>query len=473
LDAKPRPLPLAAKLLYGVGEMPITVLMFLSGIFLLFFYKSVMGLPPALAGLGLSASLVLDAVLDPYIGHLSDRTRHRLGRRHAYMLPGALAMGICFFLLFSPPQHLDRPLLFLWLLICSVALRVTSAVYRIPYLGLGAELSRDYDDRTATMAIRAFFGLLGILATAWLSFRLFFPAAADRLQYPGYPRLGMVFGAIMSAAGLCTFFGTLGYRTSGAPVSTTAPHFFSGFWISMRNPPFRKIWIASTIFFLAVTLNFSMAIDYFTWYARIQGGGTLSSIWTYFGCGALIGVILWMILARRSEKRNLYLAAMAATAMVLLGAFVFVGDGRLFSTGHAMPLMLGHVLAGIFASAYWVLPPSMVADVTDTDELSTGLRREGIYYGIMNFGEKIAAGGALFLAGLLLTVFHKISHGVSSGKSGVPPVDIPYVGILYGVVPAVLILISLISLFSYRLDRSAAQDIQQQLAARGHLKLNA
>ena len=67
LAADPRPLPLSAKLLYGVGEMPITVLMFLSGIFLLFFYKTVMGLPPALAGLGLSASLVLDAVLEDYV----------------------------------------------------------------------------------------------------------------------------------------------------------------------------------------------------------------------------------------------------------------------------------------------------------------------------------------------------------------------------------------------------------------------
>jgi len=481
LAAGPRPLPLSAKLLYGVGEMPITVLMFLSGIFLLFFYKTVMDLPPALAGMGLSASLVLDAVLDPYIGHLSDRTRSRLGRRHTYMLPGALAMGVCFFLLFSPPQHLSRPVLFLWLLVCSIALRTTSAVYRIPYLGLGAELSRDYDDRTSTMAIRALFGLLGILAAAWLSFRLFFPVAADRLQYPGYPRLGMAFGAIMTGAGLFSFFGTLGYRNSGTPTTIAAPHFFSGFWISMRNADFRRIWVASTIFFLAVTLNFSMAIDYFTWYAKINGGGTLSAIWTYFGTGALLGVLMWLVLARRAEKRNLYLFAMAATAAVLLGAYVFVGDGRLFGTGHALPLMMGHVLAGIFASAYWVLPPSMVADVTDTDELSTGLRREGIYYGIMNFGEKIAAGGALFLAGILLTVFRKLSHGVVVSAHGgalgthiiplatqAPPVDIPYVGLLYGPVPAVLILISLISILSYRLDRRTAHGVQQQLAARAN-----
>jgi glycoside/pentoside/hexuronide:cation symporter, GPH family len=468
LDAEPRPLPLAAKLLYGVGEMPITVLMFLSGFFLLFFYKSVMGVPPALAGLGLSASLVLDAVLDPYIGHLSDRTRHRIGRRHVFMLPGALAMGVCFFLLFSPPQGLSLPLLFAWLLGCSIAVRFTSAIYRIPYLGLGAELSRGYDDRTSTMAVRALFGLLGTLAAAGLSFLLFFPNAADKLHYTGYPRLGLAFGTLMTVSGLFSTLGTWNRRSS-APVENThasAPHFFSGFRISMGNAAFRKIWLASVIFFLAVTLNFSMAIDYFTWYAKIATGGILSSIQLCFCIGALIGVFLWMLLARYTEKRTLYLAAIAATAVVMVCATVLVGPGKLFGTGHPLPLMFGHVLAGIFASAYWVLPSSMVADVTDSDELSTGLRREGIYYGIMNFGEKIAAGGALFLAGLLLTVFRKLSHGAAYGTPGHAPAAIPYVGMLFGAVPAVLVLISLISLLSYRLDRRAVHGIQQQLAAR-------
>ena len=68
-----------------------------------------------------------------------------------------------------------------------------------------------------------------------------------------------------------------------------------------------------------------------------------------------------------------------------------IGSGHLFGTGHPFPLMLGHFVGGIFASAVWVVPASMVADVTDTDEWATGVRREGIYFGIMNFGEKIAA----------------------------------------------------------------------------------
>jgi glycoside/pentoside/hexuronide:cation symporter, GPH family len=464
---EPRPLPLSVKLLYGVGEMPITVLMFMSGFFLLFFYKSVMGLPPVLVGAGLFASLVLDAMLDPYIGHLSDRSRHSFGRRHAFMLPGALAMGPCFFLLFWPPQTVGRVPLFLWLVLCSMALRATSAMYRIPYLGLGAELSRGYDDRTSTMAIRAIFGLLGTLAAAGLSFLLFFPNAADKLHYAGYPRLGLAFGALMSATGLISIFGTLPYRHGGIPKSSMAPHFFSAFRISMRNAAFRRIWLASTIFFLAVTLNFSEAIDYFTWYAKINGGASLSTIQVCFCLGALLGVFLWMALARRAEKRSLYVMATIALAMVLLSATLLVGTGKLFGTGHPLPLMIGHVLAGIFASAYWVLPPSMVADVTDTDELSTGLRREGIYYGIMNFGEKMAAGGGLFLAGLLLTLFRKISHGGGFGVTGTPPAAVPYLGFLYGAVPAVLLCISLIYIFSYRLDRRAVLSVQQQLAARG------
>ncbi|HUD98866.1 MAG TPA: MFS transporter [Bryobacteraceae bacterium] len=466
LDASPRPLAISAKLLYGVGEIPITVLMVLSGLFILFFYNSVMGLPAAQVGIGLFASLALDAITDPLIGHLSDRTRSRLGRRHAFMLPGALGMGPCFFLLFSPPRTLGHTGLFLWLLGTMIALRATSAIYRIPYLGLGAELSRDYDDRTSTMAVRAVFGLIGTLAAAGLSFLLFFPATTDgsepRLHYEGYPHLGLAFGAMMSVCGLISFFGTLGHRTSGAGNSSAAPSFLAAFRISMQNVEFRRLWGSSTTFFLAVVLNASMAIQYFTWYARINGAGAMSAIQTSFYIGALIGVFQWMALARRTEKRTLAMVAVTATATVLLMSALLVGEGRLFGTGHVLPLIIGSVIGGIFASAVWVIPPSMVADVADIDELRTGLRREGIYFGISNFGEKIAAGGALLLSGTLLTVFGKLSHAVPKGA----PAATPYLGILYGAAPAVLLMVSLLFIIPYGLNRETVHRIQRELAER-------
>ena len=124
------------------------------------------------------------------------------------------------------------------------------------------------------------------------------------------------------------------------------------------------------------------------------------------------------------------------------------------------------MVGGIFASAVWVVPASMIADVTDTDELATGLRREGIYFGIMNFGEKIAAGGALLFAGGLLAVFRRLSPGVAFGTPGHPPAATAYVGLLYGAVPAALLAIAVILIFPYRLNRRTVQGIQRQLAAR-------
>ena len=466
LPADPRPLPLSAKLLYGVGEMPITVLMVISGLFMLFFYNSVMGLPSALVGIGLSLSLVVDAVLDPFIGHISDRTCHRFGRRHVFMLPGALVIGPSFFFLFSPPHSLGHAGLFVWLLAWSMALRAASAVYRIPYLSLGAELSRDYDDRTSTMGLRTLFGLLGTLGAAALSFLIFFPATADKLHYAGYPRMGLAFGAVMTVAGLIGTLGTLRYRTSGGANNSAGLHFFSGFRIAMRNRDFRSIWLSTTVFFLAVVMNFSMAIHYFTWYAQISRGDVLSLIQTCFYAGALGGVVLWMSLARRTEKRTLYMMAAISSATLLFLATFLIGTGRPLGIGHPLPLIVGHVVGGIFASAVWVVPASMIADVTDTDELATGLRREGIYFGIMNFGEKIAAGGALLFAGGLLGVFRKMSPGQNFGAPGHPPAAVPYVGLLYGAVPAALLVLSLIFILPYRLNRRTVRGLQQQLAAR-------
>ena len=164
------------------------------------------------------------------------------------------------------------------------------------------------------------------------------------------------------------------------------------------------------MFYLAVVMNASLAIQYFTWYARIQTGTSLSSIQVGFYLGALAGVFVWMGLAKRSEKRSLSIAATLGTAALLCSATLLVGQGHLFGTGNSLPLILGHFVAGVIASAVWVIPASMVADVADEDESHTGLRREGIYFGILNLGEKVASGGALVLAGLLLSFFGRLAQ---------------------------------------------------------------
>src|ERR1700735_3259372 len=106
---------LPVKLLYGIGEMPVTISMVLFGLFTLFFYNTVMGLSASLVGFAIAGGLVLDAFIDPYIGYRSDPARPWFGRRHSYMLAGAILVGPSFFLLFNPPRSLGHTGLFIWL----------------------------------------------------------------------------------------------------------------------------------------------------------------------------------------------------------------------------------------------------------------------------------------------------------------------------------------------------------------------
>ena len=455
-------------LLYGIGEIPITASMVLFGLFLLFFYNSVMVLPAPLVGLASAAGLVLDAAIDPFIGYQSDRSRHRLGRRRSYMLLGACTMGLCFILIFFPPHFLSTGHgLFRWLLGCSILFRVTTAIYRIPYLSLGAELTQDYDQRTVVNAVRSVCGLLGALAAAALSFVLFFRGGATgidpKLQYVNCPRMGLAFGAVLTATGLIAFFGTSGHRDPGGRQGTLHMlGFFRGFHLTLANRAFRSIWLSFTLFLMAVIINAGLAVHFFTWVAQVHDAGVLSIVQVAFGVGACVGILLWLALAGRREKQTCYAAGILGTAMMLSAATWLVGPGKPLGVGKAWPLIAGYALAGVFASALWVMPASMLADVVDQDELVTGARREGVFFGMLNFGEKVASGLAVLAGGFALQFFVKLTPGSAVQT----PLTISRLSILYGLLPGAMLLGSIALISPYALSRNATKGIQRNLAAR-------
>jgi Na+/melibiose symporter-like transporter len=134
------------KILYGIGEIAITMKMVLFGLFILFFYNTVMGLPAVWVGVASAVGLVVDAVSDPYVGYLSDASKSRYGRRHSFMLVGALTMGVCFWMIWAPRAECPRS-------------ASSSGSFSVSLFGHehilsslsqpGAELSDDYHERTA------------------------------------------------------------------------------------------------------------------------------------------------------------------------------------------------------------------------------------------------------------------------------------------------------------------------------------
>jgi len=445
--------------------------MILFGLFVLFFYNSVMELPGTLVGIGSALGLVWDAMVDPYIGHRSDRLSHWMGRRHLFMLIGSLTMGISFWLLLSPPVGLGTLTLFLWLLGTTFLFRTTSALFRIPYLSLGAELTSDYHERTRIVGYRSFFGLIGTLGGATLSFVLFFPDTGSpgvdpKLNYQGYPTMGLAFGLVMTVTGLVSVIGTWNHRycspTVASMVKSGARNFIQGFLLALKNPPFRKVWFSFSLFFLAVVMTSVTSIHFYNWFVEVRESETISRLQMVLYLGALVGVPLWVWIARYFEKSRLYLVSIGGTIVLLICATFLFGEGSFFGTGNATPLLIGNFVAGMFVSAVWILPGSMLADIGDLDELETGFRREGLFFGILNFGEKMAAGFSILLGGILLDYF----VGLVPGQLEQALVARSRVGLIYGLVPAFLLLISALSLRGYSLDRGRLKSIQATLRQR-------
>jgi GPH family glycoside/pentoside/hexuronide:cation symporter len=460
-------LDLRVKVLYGVGELPITMPMVLTGLFLLFFYNTVLGLPAIWVGIGISSGLIADAVIDPYIGFRSDASRHPLGQRHIFMLVGSLAMGVCFYLLFNPPSALRGSALFLWLLLTSIAFRATSAVYRIPYLTLGAELTDDYHERTRVIGIRALFGLAGTLVAAALSFVVFFPSTPGgldpKLSAENYHQMGISFGLMMSVSGLAAFFGTRSHRRLGTgDASVRWGKFFADFRQAMQRHSFRHIWLSCALFFLAVVLNASLSLQFFTWSARIADSTAISWIQGSFYIGALLGVCILMVASKRLDKRNLFLGNTVVIAALLMAAPFLIGEGKVLGSGSFVALIAGYFIAGVFASAVWVLPSSMLADATDEDDFETGVRREGIFFGILNFGEKVAAGAALLASGALLNFFVHLAPSATTQS----PDSVFRLGLAFGLVPGLVLLAACAAILPYRLNSVAVARIQQSIRMR-------
>jgi GPH family glycoside/pentoside/hexuronide:cation symporter len=468
--AKPR-LDQRTKILYGIGDIANAVKMTLFGLFTLYFYTTVMGLPGTLVGIASVIVLVWDAAIDPYIGYVSDKARLPFGRRHAFMLIGALTMGISFWAFLSPPQGLCTGSLFAWLLGSSLLVRTMTSVFGVPYFALGAELSQNYHERTSITGIRGILALLGTLAAASLSFVVFFPdrtpGVDPKLNYAGYPAMGLASGLVMTAVGLIATLGTLSWRlylrTGGdGEMPQTPRNFLASFLQSLRNPSFRMLFTSYSLFFLGVVINSSLSIHYLTYYAKVTASAALSTFQLAFYAGALVGVVFWLRLSRLIQKHWLYLLTNLVTATLMLCALLLVGEGHFFGTGNVRGLIIGHALAGFFGSILWFMPGSMIADVTDEDELVTGQRREGSFFGIFFFGQQLAAGLSLLLTGVLVDWF----AGLVPGQAAQSPQTAWRLGLLYSVLPATLLGAAAVLILRYTLSKQRVAAIRAELDRR-------
>jgi GPH family glycoside/pentoside/hexuronide:cation symporter len=451
--------PVRVRVFYGAGGIADSLKSVASGLYLLFFYTTVLGLPGTLVGVAAALGLIWDAMSDPIIGGLSDRSGGPL-RRHGWMAAGSIGMAAGFIALFMPPAGLSTSQLFAWLLVTSVLLRTGQSMFTVPYYALGAELSPTYDGRTMVAGYRAAAIQVGAMIASGLAAALFFPAASgagSRFAAGSYASMAIAMGALMCAAGLVATAGT--WRFRHPPAASGRPAAGASWTAIVRNRSFALLAGANITYFLAMVFSAVLLIYFLTYYAGVGSGRLIGLCQFALYGGAIGGTVGWTRLARERDKHRLYCVAGLSLACLLAALFWAAAPGALIEPVRYAVLVLGHAAIGAAAAGPAVLAPSMLADVAEEHELLSGQRSDGVFFGVFSAGQQIATGLAAAMAGWLVDGYAGLVAG-STVQSATTAVRI---GVLACFLPALLVLISAGVILAYNLTRQRMSLVQQQL----------
>jgi len=404
---------------YGAGGIIPIALFNIAGILVGLMGNISLGLSAFWLGVIMIIPRLWDALSDPVIGHLSDNTRTRWGRRRPYLLVGGILVAVFFVVMWWIPKG-DRVRIWfptdagfqafqlVYILFALLLFFTACNIFEIPHGALGMEMTTDYHERTRLFSAKSFVGNLFAMSTPWL-FALanlrFFKGAGNEAD-------GMRYVSILIAALIIplAFWWTFILREPG--FVQAAKHEKTPFWQDMkrtvRNRNFVRLTL--TIFTLAMGFNFVQLLGSYIPIFYVFGGnkvagayllGINGTIWAVTG---LLAVFPLNWISPQLGKRNTLAIAILLMALAQLSKIVCYNPRLPYLI--IIPTML--LSAGMLF--FFTLGSSMVGDICDEDELKTGYRAEGSYYSIFWWLIKMGTAFASFIAGALivLTAFDEV-----------------------------------------------------------------
>lgn len=358
------PLPLWTKISYGAPSFAGAAMAIPIGIHLTIFYSDTILVPLGLIALVKAVARALDAITDPIMGWLSDRTRTRWGRRRPWMAVGAPLASLSFYLMFTPPGQLSGLDAAAWFAATYTLYYLFHTVYIIPHYGLGPELTLDYHERSTLFGIREGFVVAGTLCAAVLPPILISTFGGER---QGYMSFSIIFGCLLSLL----YFNLVWQVTERQEFSTRPSNpLIPGVRRVMRNRVFRLLLTVYLVGSITGAIP-GLMMPYFTKYVLQPEDPNLwlaVFLAIYFGTGFL-ALPVWVWASRKFEKKPVWLAGFVPG---ISGSILLFTLGE----GDIVPAAIILAVAGSGFSAGLFLGPSMQADVIDYDELYTGKRRE-------------------------------------------------------------------------------------------------
>jgi GPH family glycoside/pentoside/hexuronide:cation symporter len=355
------------KLSYGAPSFAGAAMAIPIGIHLTIFYSDVILVPLGLIALVKALARALDAITDPLMGWISDRTKSRWGRRRPWIALGAPFCACAFYLMFSPPEGMSTANAAAWFASTYTLYYMFHTVYVIPHYGLGPELTLDYHERSLLFGYREGFVVMGTMIAAVMPPLLIRWLGDEREAYSGFAAL---FGALLV---LLYFNLVYQVREREEFVIRKSNPLIPGVRRVMRNRVFRLLLMVYVIASVTGAIP-GLMVPYFTKYVLQPDDPNkwlAIFLFVYF-CAGFVSLPIWIWAARRFEKKPVWLVSFLPGFSASLMLF-FLGEGDI------IPTLFILIWAGFGFSAGLFLAPSMQADVIDYDELYTGKRREAQY----------------------------------------------------------------------------------------------
>ena len=452
---------------YGAGDLGPAITANIVVVFLLVFFTNVAGLDPGLAGSILLIGKIWDAINDPMLGALSDRTESKWGRRLPWMLWGAVPFGFFFFLQWVVPHFSDNPStnqwgLFWYYVVISIFSNAFYTVVNLPYTALTPELTQNYDERTSLNSFRFAFSISGSILSLIIALVLFGVFPNDPIKQ--YLLIGGVC-AVLSVLPLywCVFGirervleGEARRQANPPPPQTMS--YWEQLKVAFRNRPFLYVVGIYLCSWLAVQ-NTVAIIPYFVqnWMGLAEQDFTQVVIAVQVT--GLIMLFVWTAVSKRVGKKAVYFMGMSVWVIAQIGLF-------LLQPGQVVWMYVLAVMAGFGVSTAYLVPWSMIPDVIELDELNTGQRREGLFYGYMVLLQKVALAIGVFLVGQSLQVSGFLKTVAGEPKPIQPDSALWAIRLMIGPIPAVILLIGLVLAYFYPITREVHAEILLKLQER-------
>ncbi len=460
--------PLGQKAAFGAGHLVLNLYPGALGFFM-FFLLTAFGMDPFLAGLLGGLPRFFDAVTDPIMGFISDNTSSKWGRRRPYILVGGILSAITFVLLWQLDENNSANFNFWYFLIMSMVFLIGNTMFATPLVGLGYEMTSDYNERTRLMAFSQTVGLIAWVIVPWFWVIIADPDIFSN-QAEGVRTMSIYVGIACLLLGLLPAIFCRGIDSANmgnrkkltfTSMFSNLKDLFTSIREAVKNKPFMKLCGATFLVFNGFQIVASFSFFIFVFYI-FNGSYDATSTWPawFSSIGALVSAFLVIpIVTKMATKWGKKKAFIISTALSIVG---YLLKWWAFTPDNVWLSFIPIPLMSFGLGSLFTLMMSMTADVCDLDELVNGMpRKEGTFGALYWWVVKLGQGLALVLGGLVLKLIGFDGNAATQSVDTLTKLRIADI-----IIPVVTAALAIWIMWKYGLSEERAKDIKAQLEAR-------